>query len=128
MFIHLNGLRQLTLFFVEAGVLLLFLAQLAGGFEEGLEVILVALIFEKVDLGEELLFLLFELGNLFLELVRVHGVRAETLDVLVDGAELGLQVAVQINGVAHVFICSELVGDGEGHEELGGVGFALEVD
>ena len=59
MLIHLNGLRKLTLFLVEAGVLFLFLAQLAGGFEEGLEVILVALIFEKVDLGEELLFLLF---------------------------------------------------------------------
>ena len=127
MLVHFDGLSELAFFFVETGILLLFFAQLAGGFEKGLEVILVAFVFEKVDFCEELLFLLLELCNLFLELVGVHGVRAETFDVLVDGAELGLQVTVQFHSGTHVFVGAKLIGDGERHKELSSVSFAREV-
>jgi len=55
---HLDVLSELALLFVQAGVLLLLLAQLGSGFKQLLEVSLVALVLEQVDLRQQLLLLL----------------------------------------------------------------------
>jgi len=45
----------------------------------------------------------------------------------VGGPELGLQVLVHLEGLAHLFVSEELVWDLERHQELSGVGTALKL-
>ena len=65
---HFDHLGQFTLLLIEPGVVLLLLSQLGGRFKKGLEVVRVSSVLEEVDLGEELLSFLLELGDLLLEL------------------------------------------------------------
>lgn len=44
-----------------------------------------------------------------------------------SGLELSLQVLVDLEGLAHLIVHEELIGDGKGHQELGSVGLALEL-
>lgn len=72
MFGHFEARCKFALLFTESGIVLLLFPQLGSSVEKLLEVSLVTLAFEKVDLRKELVFLLFELGDLFFELVWVH--------------------------------------------------------
>ena len=127
MFTHLNHLSQLTLFLVQACVLLLFLAQLGGGVKQKLEVCGVSTILKEVDLGEELLLLLFKLCDFFLELGGVHALLTEGFGVRMHRLELSLQVLVHLKGVTHVLVMHVLVGDLQGHQELSSVCLSLQV-
>ena len=48
----------------------------------------VLFVFEQIDLDHELLFLLHELSDLFLEFYRVHTLITESLSILMDGLKL----------------------------------------
>ena len=41
--------------------------------------------------------------------------------------EFSLQVLVDLKGVPHIVLVHELVGDLQGHQELGGVGLSLQI-
>ena len=56
--VEVYHLSQLSLLFGKLRILLLLLSQFTCSLKESLEVLLVALILEKIDLGEQLIFLL----------------------------------------------------------------------
>ncbi len=58
MLAHFNHLGELALFLIQAGILLLFFAQLGCGIEQKLEVLGVTPALEQIDLGQQLLLLL----------------------------------------------------------------------
>jgi hypothetical protein len=110
--VELNHVGQLTLLLRELCILLLLLSQLRGRLQESLEILLVALSLKQVDLGEQLLLLLLKLGYLLLEVSGVHGLRAKTLHTHMSGLELSLQVLINLEGVTHLIVNEEFVGDG----------------
>lgn len=63
--VELNHVGEFPLLLVQLSILLLFLSEFGSGLEECLEVLLVALVLEQVDFGEELLLLLLQLGDFF---------------------------------------------------------------
>ena len=71
---HLDVLGELALFLVQSGVLLLFFAEFGCSLEQSLEIIFVAFGFKEVNLGQKLLFFLFELGDFLFELRGIHRV------------------------------------------------------
>ena len=125
--VELDHVGQLALFLRELGILLLLLSQLRGRLQESLKILLVALSLKQVDLGEQLLLLLLELGNLLFEVSGVHRLGAKTLYTHVSGLELSLQILINLEGVAHLIINEEFIGDGKRDQELGSVGFALQL-
>ena len=125
MLVEFNRLGQLAFFLVEAGVLLLLFAQFRGSFEQCLEIFPVALVFEVIDLRQQLLFLLFKLRDFLLKFIGVHTFSAETLNILMDGAEFRLQVPVNLHCAAHILVDHEFVGDLKGHQEASRVRLAL---
>ena len=76
---HFDHLGQFSFFFVEASVLLLLFSQLRGGIKQELEILRIASVFEEVDLGEQLLFLLLQLGDFFLQLSWIHALLTQCL-------------------------------------------------
>jgi hypothetical protein len=57
-FADFNHLSEFPLFFVQLGILLLFLAELRCRLEQRLEVLALALVLEEVNFGQKLLLLL----------------------------------------------------------------------
>ena len=76
------------LFLIEMSVILLFLYKFRNCFLKGFWLLWVLSVFEQIDLDHELLFLLHELSDLFLEFYRVHTLITESLSILMDGLEL----------------------------------------
>ena len=125
--VELDHVGQLSFLFVELGILLLLFSELRSRLQQSLEVLLVALVFEQVDLGQELLFLLLQLCDFFLQLSWVHAFVPHLIDVLVCCDELSLQVFIDLEGLVHVIISQELVWDLERHKEFGGLTSSLEL-
>ena len=92
-----------------------------------MEIFSVPFCFEQVDLREELLFFLFELRYLFFKVGRIHGLRPQTFNSLVNGLEFSLQVFEDLHGVAHFLVNHELVRHLKRNQETGCVRFSLQV-
>ncbi len=76
-----------------------------------LEVVGISSILEKIYLGEQLLFLLFQLGDFLLQFRRVHALLTKSLRIGVNSLELCLQVLVNLQRIAHILIVHVLVGN-----------------
>lgn len=125
--VEVNHLRQLSLLLREFGILLLLLSQFACCLEKSLEVLLVALVLKEVDLGEQLVLLLFELRDLLLQLRRVHALLTHLVHVLMGRLELRLQIFVRLESLLHLLVDQELVRNGDWHEKLGRVRPSLQL-
>ena len=76
------------LILIEMSVILLFLYKFRSCFLKGFWLLWVLSVFEQIDLDHELLFLLHELSDLFLEFYRVHTLITERLNILMVGLKL----------------------------------------
>lgn len=127
LFIELHHVGKFALLFTKLGILLLFLSKFGGGLEECRKICLIAFSFEHVDLGEQLLFFLLQLVDLFLQLRWVHAFRSHMVHILMGGLEFSLEVLVHLEGVPHFFITQELVWDLKWHQKLSCVRSPLEL-
>ena len=91
-----------------------------------MEILLVRFVLKQVDLGQELILLLFELRNLFLELLRIHRLLSHLVNSLMSGLEFSLQVLVVLVSFLHLLIDKELVWDLEWNQEFCGISSPLE--
>ena len=127
MFTHLYHLTEFPLFLIETGVILLLLSKFRSCFEKGLEILWVSSVFEQVDLGQELLFLLLKLSDLLLEFCRVHTLIAKSLSILMDGLKLSLQVLIPLQGTSHLFIHHILIRNLEWYQKFGSISFSGQI-
>ena len=115
------------MFFLKLSILLLLFSELRSSFKKRLEFIVVRLALEQVDLSLELIFFLLQLVYFFFQLGRVHRVRSEAHHVLVNSCVLGLKIAILLESVLHLVLMLVLIRNDVGHQELGGLGFLLEI-
>ena len=74
-----------------------------------MEIFLVTFVFEKVDFGEQLLFFLLQLVDLFLQLAWVHAFRSHMINILMSGLELSLKIFVHLESFSHFLVTQELI-------------------
>ena len=127
MLTHLNHLTKLPLFLVESGIVLLLFSKLWGGLKQCLEISRVTPVFEEVDLGQKLLFLLLKLRDLFLEFCWIHAFVTQSLSILVHSLELGLQVLVALQGSSHLFINHIFIWDLKWYQKFSSVGLPGQI-
>ena len=87
-----------------------------------MKIFLITLVFEKVDLGEQLLFFLLQLVDFFLKFAWIHAFRPHMINILMGRLELSLKILVHLESLSHFFVSvKKLVWDLERHQKLGGV-------
>ena len=107
--------------------MLLLFPQLRSRLQKCLEIVFVPFVLEQINLGQKLLLFLLKLGNLLLEFVRIHLVLPEHLHILMAGLELGLQILVHSQSVAHVLVNHKLIRNLQRHQEFSCIGFAAKI-
>ena len=127
LFVELHHVGKFALLLTELGILLLFLSKFGGSFKECRKVSLIALSFEHVDLCQQLLFFLFELVDLLLQLGWIHTFGSHVVHVLMSGLELSLKILVHLEGLSHLFVTQELIWDLKRYQKFGCVRSSLEL-
>ena len=118
-YVHLPlSFDLVPLFLIEMSVILLFLYKVRSCFKKGLENLWVSSIFEQIDLGQKLLFLLLELSDPFLEFFLVHNLITESLSISMDGLKLSLQILILLQGIPHLFVHHILIWNLEWHKNF----------
>ena len=109
LFIELNHIGQFPLLLIKLGILLLLFSKFGGCLEESMKIFLITLVFEKVDLGEQLLFFLLQLVDFFLKFAWIHAFRSHMINILMGSLELCLKILVHLESFSHLLVTQELI-------------------
>lgn len=126
-FIELDHVREFAFLLRKLSILLLLFSKLRRSLQKGLEILLVALCFEKINFCQQLILFLFKLCDFLFKVSWVHGLRAEAFHIHMSCLELSLEILINLEGVAHFIINQEFIRNGKWNQEFGSVSFALEL-